>query len=150
MYAAFETAARSLIDQPDNDNLELIAYYTEHARRPAEGLRIARLEMDRRHDVRTLDIYAWALYVNGQPPEARRQIQKALAVGTRDAALYYHAGVIEAASGERSAALRYLQQSLDLNPTSEVAAAARWALGVSALSSKGAALAQPRPTAWVR
>jgi tetratricopeptide (TPR) repeat protein len=131
MYAEFEGAARSQIEQPDNDNRELIAYYTEHARRPAEGLRIARLEMEHRHDVGTLDSYAWALYVNGQPAEARRQIQKALAVGTRDAAIYYHAGVIEAASGERSAALHYLQQSLDLNPTSEAGEAARRTLAKS-------------------
>ena len=51
MYAEFERAARSQIAQPDNANLELIAYYTEHARQPAEGLRIARLEMENRHDV---------------------------------------------------------------------------------------------------
>jgi tetratricopeptide (TPR) repeat protein len=130
-YAEFERAARSQIEQPDNANLELIAYYTEHARQPAEELRIARLEMERRHDVWTLDAYAWALYTNGQPTEARRQIQKALAVGTRDTALYYHAGVIEAASGERTAAIRYLQQSLDLDPTSEVAEAAHRALATS-------------------
>ncbi len=131
MYAEFEDAARSQIEQPDNANLELVAYYTEHARRLAEGLRIARLEMERRHDVATLDIYSWALYVNGQPAEACRQIQKALAVGTRDAALYYHAGVIEAASGERSVALHYFEQSLELNPTSEIAEAARRALSKS-------------------
>lgn len=127
-YAEFERVARSQIEQPDNANLELIAYYTEHARQPAEGLRIARLEMQSRHDVWTLDAYAWALYINGQRAEARRQIEKALAVGTRDAGLYYHAGAIEAASGERPAAMRYLQQSLDLDPTSEVAEAARRAL----------------------
>ncbi|MGO8736277.1 MAG: tetratricopeptide repeat protein [Terriglobia bacterium] len=89
------------------------------------------MEMQRRHDVRTLDAYAWALYINGQPAEARRQIEKALAVGTCDAALFYHAGAIEAASGERTAAMRYLQQSLDLDPTSEAAEAARRALTTS-------------------
>jgi tetratricopeptide (TPR) repeat protein len=130
-YAEFEPTAHSQIEQPDNANLELIAYYIEHARQPAEGLRIARLEMQRRHDVRTLDAYAWALYINGQPAEARRQIEKALAVGTRDAALFYHAGAIEAASRERTAAMRYLQQSLDLDPTSEAAEAARRALTTS-------------------
>jgi tetratricopeptide (TPR) repeat protein len=130
-YAEFERAARSQIEQPDNANLELIAYYTGHGHQPAEGLRIARLEMERRHDVWTLDAYAWSLYVNGQPTEARRQIEKALAVGTRDAALYYHAGVIEAASGEGTAAIRYWQQSLGLDPTSEVAEAAQRALAKS-------------------
>ena len=101
MYAEFERAARAQIALPDNANLELIAYYAEHARQPQEALRIARLEMESRHDVWTLDAYAWALYANGQYAEAGQQIEKALAVGTRDAALYYHAGAIEAASGKR-------------------------------------------------
>ena len=130
-YAEFERAARSQIEQPNNANLELITYYAEHAHQPAEALRIARLEIERRHDVGTLDAYAWALYVNGQLAEARRQIEKALAVGTRDAALYYHAGAIEAASGEKAAGVHYFQQSLDLDPTSEVAEAARRTLAKS-------------------
>jgi tetratricopeptide (TPR) repeat protein len=130
-YAEFERVARSQIEEPDNANLELIAYYAEQGHQPAEALRIARLEMERRHDVWTLDGYAWALHANGQSAEARRQIEKALAVGTRDPALFYHAGVIEAASGERTEAIRYLQQSLDLDPTSEVAEAAHRALAKS-------------------
>ena len=87
--------------------------------------------MENRHDVWTLDAYAWALYANGQYAEAGRQIEKALAIGTRDAVLFYHAGAIEAASGKRAEAIRYFQQSLDLNPTSEVSEAARRALSPS-------------------
>lgn len=126
MYAEFERAARVQITLPDNANVGLIAYYAEHARRPQEALRIARLEMESRHDACTLDAYAWALYANGQYTEAGRQIEKALAVGTRDAVLFYHAGAIAAACGKGAEATRYLQQSLDLNPTSEVSEAARW------------------------
>jgi tetratricopeptide (TPR) repeat protein len=127
-FAEFERLARSQIGEPDNANPELIFYYAEHARQPAEALRIARLEVESRHDVRTLDAYAWALYVNGYSAEARRQIEKVLAVGTRNAALFYHAGTIEAASGNKSAGIHYLKQSLDLNPTADVAEAARHAL----------------------
>ena len=47
-------------------------------------LRVAKQEFAWRHDVYTLDAYAWALHVNGQDAEARKQIETALAVGIRD------------------------------------------------------------------
>jgi tetratricopeptide (TPR) repeat protein len=124
-YAEFEREARAQITLPDNANVDLISYYVDHARQPQEALRIARLEMESRHDVWTLDAYAWALYANGQYAEAGRQIGKALAVGTRDPVLFYHAGAIDAASGKRDAAIRHFEQSLELNPTSDVSEAAR-------------------------
>lgn len=124
-YAEFEREARAQIALSGDANLELITYYAEHAHQPQEALRIARLEMENRHDVWALDAYAWALYANGRYAEADQQIEKALAIGTRDAVLYYHAGAIEATIGKKSEASRYLQQSLDLNPTSEVSEAAR-------------------------
>jgi Flp pilus assembly protein TadD len=108
--------------------LELIAYYAEHAHQPQEALRIARMEMENRHDVWALDAHAWALYANGRYAEAHVQIEKALAIGTRDAVLYYHAGIIEAAFGKRAEASLYMQQSLDLNPASEVSETARRAV----------------------
>ncbi len=120
MYAEFELEARSKISQPDNDNVELIAYYADHAHLPQEALRVARLEMEQSHNVWVLDAYAWALFANGRYAEAGEQMQKALAVGTRDSVLYYHAGAIEAAIGKNWKASRYLQQSLDFNPASEV------------------------------
>jgi tetratricopeptide (TPR) repeat protein len=131
MYAQFEREARAQIELPENANRELIAYYLEDGRRPQEALRIARLELQSRHDVLTLDDYAWALFANGQTAEAQQQIQKALADGTGDAAIFYHAGVIEAAVGNRADSIHNFQHSLDLNPTSEVAEAARRALSKS-------------------
>jgi tetratricopeptide (TPR) repeat protein len=125
MYAEFERGARTQIALPDNANVELITYYADHARQPQEALRIANMEMGNRHDVRTLDAYAWALYANGQYAEAQQQIEKALTTGARDAVLFYHAGAIEAAIGKKAEASHYLQQSLDLNPMSEVSETAR-------------------------
>ncbi len=60
-YAEFEQQARKEIGWADNANRELIFYYADHTSRPAEALRIARVEAARRHDVHTLDAYAWAL-----------------------------------------------------------------------------------------
>jgi Tfp pilus assembly protein PilF len=65
--------------------------------------------------VYTLDAYAWALHVNGQDAEARKQIETALAVGVRDAKLFRHAGEIALKTGDVPAAERYLKQSTELN-----------------------------------
>jgi tetratricopeptide (TPR) repeat protein len=83
-FQEFERLARAEKDGADNANRELIFYYADHARRPAEALAVARAEVARRRDVRTLDAHAWALHVNGRHAEARRQIQEVLAVGTVD------------------------------------------------------------------
>jgi hypothetical protein len=79
---------------PDNSNRELVAYYVDHAKDPAQALAIARREIARRHDVFTLDSYAWALAANGDYAEANRQIRTALAVGVKDPAVLHHADVI--------------------------------------------------------
>jgi tetratricopeptide (TPR) repeat protein len=119
-YARFEQAARAEMESLDNANLELIFYYADHADKPAEALRVAQLEIDRRKDIYTTDAYAWALYKNGRPAEARKQAERALAVGIRDAKIFYRAAAIAAAAKDDTAAVDYLQKSLELNPHSEV------------------------------
>jgi hypothetical protein len=78
----------------NNSNRELVFYYADHAHQPAKALKVAKLEYAWRHDVYTLDAYAWALHVNGQDAEARKQIETALAVGIRDSKIFAHAGEI--------------------------------------------------------
>jgi tetratricopeptide (TPR) repeat protein len=127
-YCDFLKSARALIGAGDNANEELIFYYLGHGQNPSEALRIARLEIARRHDVNTLDAYAWALCSNAQYKEAQRQITAALAVGVREAKFFYHAGVIAAKLHDDSSAARYFKQSVELNSSSDNAAAAREAL----------------------
>ena len=129
-YTEFEQQARQLLDKPENANRELILFYLDYAHNPAEALRVANLEVARRRDVYTLDAYAWALAANGQCEEAKAQMEKALKVGIRDAAFFYHAGVIAWRLNDRSAAQGYFKGSLDLNPVSTVSAAARQQLEV--------------------
>ncbi len=128
-FAEFEREALRETHGADNANRELVFYYADHARRPAEALAVARREVARRRDVHTLDAYAWALYRAGQAAEARKVMEQVLAVGIREASILYHAGAIEARLGERASASERLQQSLVLNPASDVAAEARRALG---------------------
>jgi tetratricopeptide (TPR) repeat protein len=127
-YADFVTTARPLINDGENANEELISYYLGRGHDPAEALRIAQIEISKRHDVDTLDAYAWALCGNRRYAEAQKQIAAALAVGVREAEMFFHAGVIAAKLHDDASASRYLNQSVELDPSSESAAAARQAL----------------------
>ena len=102
-FVEFERKARELVDKPDNANRELVFYYADYAHKPAEALRVGKTEIARRQDIPTLDAYAWALYSNGQYAEARAELDKALKVGTRDAALLEHAAAIKSRSQESGA-----------------------------------------------
>ena len=127
-FAEFERKALAETQKADNSNHELVLYYADHAGRPADALAVARREVERRRDVHTLDVYAWALCRNGKHAEAQRAIDEALGVGVRDAAILYHAGVIASKLKQKAKAGDYLRQSLDLDPVSEVARPAREAL----------------------
>jgi tetratricopeptide (TPR) repeat protein len=119
-FVEFETKALLEASKRQNSNRQLVFYYADHANQPAKAMQIAQQEHAWRHDVYTLDAYAWALHVNGQDTEARKQIETALAVGIHDAKLFRHAGEIALAMGDSAAAERYLKQSLELHaPNSE-------------------------------
>lgn len=114
-FAEFEQKSVLEANRGDNSNRELIFYYADYAHDPLKALEVAKREFARRHDVYTLDSYAWALHVNGQNEEARKEIEAALAVGVRDAKLIRHAGEIALAAGDPVAAKRYLQQAAESN-----------------------------------
>jgi tetratricopeptide (TPR) repeat protein len=93
-WLRFEREARAEAGNVDNANRELALYYADQARRPAAALEIARRERERRHDVRTLGVYAWALFVSGRRGEAQKVLREALAVGTRDPEIVSHARTV--------------------------------------------------------
>jgi tetratricopeptide (TPR) repeat protein len=129
-FADFEQKSLLESNRGDNSNHELIFYYADYANRPEKALEVAKQEFERRHDVFTLDSYAWALYVSGKSAEARSQIERALAGGIRDAKIFRHAGEIALKFGDRGAAERYLRESIELNTLgSEQARAALSRLG---------------------
>jgi tetratricopeptide (TPR) repeat protein len=114
-FVEFEQKSLLETNRADNSNHELIFYYADHANAPAKALEVATREIGRRRDTFTLDAYAWALYVNGQYGEARKQIDAALAVGIRNARMFGHAGEISLKLGDKAAAERYLRQAAELN-----------------------------------
>jgi len=102
-FAEFEAKALLESGDRDNANRELVLYYAGNGKQPAKALEVAKREFAWRHDVYTLDAYAWALHVNGQDAEARKQMAVALAVGTRDAAILRHAAELGVKPGDHPA-----------------------------------------------
>ncbi|HXD96083.1 MAG TPA: tetratricopeptide repeat protein [Candidatus Acidoferrum sp.] len=101
-------------------NRELALYYADHGVRLADALALARTELQARRDIYTHDVLAWALYKNGRAREALEPMAQALRLGTPDARLLFHAGMIHHALGEADAARDYLGRALALNPSFHV------------------------------
>jgi tetratricopeptide (TPR) repeat protein len=97
-------------------NRELAWFYLDHDRRLDEALALARRELEIRQDVHAHDLMAWSLYKTGQPQAARAAMAEALRLGTRDARLFYHAGMIERQLGNPEGAAAYLRRALATNP----------------------------------
>jgi tetratricopeptide (TPR) repeat protein len=96
-------------------NRDLALFYADHNLKLNESLELARNELEVRHDIYTWDVLAWSLYKNGKIPEAADAISHALAQGTKDAQLFFHAGMIYEKAGDSAKARSYLQQALATN-----------------------------------
>ncbi len=85
-----------------------------------EALAIAEKEHAARKDIFTADIYAWCLYKKGNFQEAQKAIQDAMRLKTKDARIFYHAGMIEKELGNKQNAIDYLKKSLNTNPSFDI------------------------------
>jgi tetratricopeptide (TPR) repeat protein len=116
-FAEFERQATSESSNADNANRELILYYADHANNSSKALQIGEQEVSRRHDVYTLDAYAWALCKNGRYVEGKKQMDLLLKVGVHEAAIFYHAGEIELRLGNNTQAEHYFREAAELKST---------------------------------
>jgi tetratricopeptide (TPR) repeat protein len=91
-------------------------FYADHGLQPAEALRLTQTELTVRHDVYGYDAYAWALYENRDYTQARDASDHALAQGTVDPKLLYHAGMIAKALGDTTRARADLARALAISP----------------------------------
>jgi tetratricopeptide (TPR) repeat protein len=88
-------------------------YLATRGRQPELALKLAQRELGARGDVFTHDALAWALKANGRLPESQAEMTKALAEGTQDARLFFHAAVINGAAGNKDEAVRYSRLAWD-------------------------------------
>lgn len=97
-------------------NRELALFYADHDLKLPEALELARREVGARRDIYTQDVLAWALLKNGRAREAEAAMREALRLGTPDARLFFHAGMIYRALGDTDHAREALRRALALNP----------------------------------
>lgn len=115
-----------------------IAFLLDHDRHAAAALALARREAAARRDVAACDLLAWALHKTGDHAAAREASRDALRLGTRDASLHFHAGMIALALGERDEARRHLETALAIDPRFHPADPARARAALDSLASRGA------------
>jgi len=111
-YALAEKAGR----ESAHDNRTLALFYADHDIKTGEAYERARREYERRKDIYTADAFAWAASKAGRHDEARALIKEAMRLGTKDARLLYHDGMIALAAGNADGGRAQLRRALELSP----------------------------------
>jgi tetratricopeptide (TPR) repeat protein len=119
-YSLLEFIERAGTAGANTYSRQLALFWADHDTRLDEALEIVRRERTTRSDIFTCDALAWCLYKKGHLAEAKVSIDQALRLGTRDARIYYHAGMIHKGLGKRDAAVRYLELALEADPAFDV------------------------------
>jgi tetratricopeptide (TPR) repeat protein len=111
----YRTLELVVLQQPGAFHRAWSLFLLDHNWGVSRVLRKAQEELDTRRDVYGYDLVAWALHKSGRNWEAREVMARALGLGTRDAMLFYHAGMIERALGNDRRSRRYLEAALETN-----------------------------------
>src|SRR5262249_24491464 len=114
-YALVDVIARLFTANGVRLDLELALFDADHHRGPAAVARARRALQDR-PSTAAHDVLAWNLFRVGRLPEAQRESDRALALGSRDPRERYHAAAIAAALGDRRTASAHLGIVLAENP----------------------------------
>jgi len=130
-----------------NDPRTYSLYLATRGQSLTTALRLAEKELQERSDVFTHDALAWSLAASGKLQEAQCQMEKALAEGTPDPRLFFHAAVIAAKAGTQQNARHWFEKANEhiesLLPTEQQQLqTAAWVAGVA---SESKATQQPAP-----
>jgi tetratricopeptide (TPR) repeat protein len=115
-YAQVDLIARLDTLDPIPYRRQVAHFYADHDRDIDAALNIMERERDNRQDIKTYDTLAWVYYKAGRLNDAQKAMQQALRLGTQDALLWYHAGMIAHGLGEFDRAQAQLRRALDMNP----------------------------------
>ena len=115
-YALVSAVERLLRANGVRGDLEIAQSYVDRGVRLRHALELARRAHAGQPSLEADDVLAWALARNGRCVEALRFSQRSLRLGTRDAAKFFHRGMIERCLGRHAAARAWFRRSLALNP----------------------------------
>jgi|DewCreStandDraft_2_1066082.scaffolds.fasta_scaffold00162_96 tetratricopeptide (TPR) repeat protein len=98
-------------------DLEMALFHADHGVDLEGALARARAQYGRRPSIHAADVLAWTLHQNGACEEGQAYAREALRLGTRDALMHYHAGMLALCAGDHLAARTHLEQALAINPS---------------------------------
>jgi tetratricopeptide (TPR) repeat protein len=114
---SYQRAMRaSALTQPGTIHRAWGLFLLDHGMEARDVLTRSRRELRTRRDVYGYDLVAWALHSLGRDREASVLMDSALAQGTEDAQLWYHAAVIRGDMGDQPRATALLDRARSLNP----------------------------------
>jgi tetratricopeptide (TPR) repeat protein len=142
-YTQFEKLASDPATATDESRLDLILILAEHPVTAHNALKLAQQEVAARHDVWTLDAYAWALYANANFQDADAAIKRAMAVGIHSTQIFDHAGHIAQKLNHTADAAKYFTLCLQSNPSNEHALDARKFAPPAKVDGNGISLTEP-------
>ena len=114
-YAVVTAQTRLIRANGGSADLEAALFAADHGD-PKTALTLAQREHAARQSIHTDDALAWALHRNGRNAEALVLSERSLRLGTRDASLHFHRGMISSALGLADQARVSLQTALEINP----------------------------------
>ncbi len=97
------------------DPRTLSLYLATRGENPDLAVRLAEQELKQREDVFTHDALAWAWAAAGRLDEARPHLERALAEGTKDARLFFHAAMIESRAGQSDKAEHWFTRAVAMS-----------------------------------
>jgi len=118
-YRLAESAWQSDAPEPSR----YARFLSERGRRLNDAIRLAREAASDRRDIFTEDALAWAYFQTGHIEQAKAAMSIAMATGSRDRVIRYHAAEIARATGDTEAAKRYVAESLEGSPRFDLVAA---------------------------
>jgi tetratricopeptide (TPR) repeat protein len=95
---------------------ELALYNADHAIDLDTTLALAKRAYENRPGIPVADTLAWTYYQTGDFENAKVMMERALALGTQNALMFFHAGMIHYKLGDASTAKSYLRRAMELNP----------------------------------
>src|SRR5918995_2601205 len=117
-YALVEAIQQLYAANGVDTDLELALYTADYGRSEdlPRAVEQARAQVAVRPSMVAWDVLAWTLYRSGDLDGAATASKEALRLGTQNALMRFHAGMITAARGETDQAIALLESALELNP----------------------------------
>lgn len=99
------------------DPRTLALFLATRNEKPDLAVRLAGNELRERQDIFSHDAFAWALSAAGRSDEAIHHLDRALAEGTEDGRLFFHAAVINQRTGHLTEAREWADEAAKLSHT---------------------------------